>query len=646
VGSDDNNTYALNAMTGTQVWNYTTGNSVYSSPAVANGTVYVGSEDDKLYCLDAYTGASVWNYTTGGWVDSSPAVANGIVYVGSDDWNVYAFSTPTDWWTMFHHDLNRTGYSTSTAPTTNQTLWNYATFGSVFSSPAVANGTVYVGSEDDNVTALNAATGAYIWSYNTTSPVESSPAVANGIVYVGSDGDNVTALNAATGAYIWSYTTGAPVESSPAVANGMVYVGSNDTHVYALNAATGTQVWNYTTGGPVESSPAVSGGIVYVGSDDDNVTALDETTGAYIWSYNTTSPIGYSSPAVANGTVYVCSTSGGVFALNASALPMSPTTRCIWNVYHGASPWLDSPAVFGGVVYASGDGYTYALNATNSGSLIWLYKTGDSAGTGPTGGPGPISSCAVADGVVYIGGYVTTVVKGSPTNLGEIYALNATVPPGQTIPYTPVCLWNYTTGPPQVNSSPAVANGTVYVGSDDNNTYAFGAHLISITGPWPIPPPILKTVVGLGYSVGMAVTAADLGSYTETFNVALFANTTILASQNVMLPSGASTTLAFTWNTTGFAYGNYTLSAYASPVPGQTNTTNNSLTVGNVFVTIPGDVNGDGTVNILDAILLANAFTATPGSSNWNPNADINCDGVVNILDAIILANNFTASIP
>jgi outer membrane protein assembly factor BamB len=73
------------------VCSYTTGDFVQSSPAVANGVVYVGSLDHNLYALNAKTGSKLWSYTTGGIVYSSPAVANGVVYVGSGDSKVYAF---------------------------------------------------------------------------------------------------------------------------------------------------------------------------------------------------------------------------------------------------------------------------------------------------------------------------------------------------------------------------------------------------------------------------------------------------------------------------------------------------------------------------------------------------------------------------
>ena len=119
--------------------------------------------------------------------------------------------------------------------------WSYATGSDVYSSPAVANGVVYVGSYDDKVYALNASTGALLWSYSTGSYVTSSPAVANGVVYAGSWDDKVYALNASTGALLWSFTTGSHVFSSPAVANGVVYAGSEDDKVYAFDLAGGSQ---------------------------------------------------------------------------------------------------------------------------------------------------------------------------------------------------------------------------------------------------------------------------------------------------------------------------------------------------------------------------------------------------------------------
>ena len=77
---------------GEKIWQSPTGYWVWSSPAVADGNVYVGSEDYSIYCLNASTGAKEWSYETGNFVDSSPAIVNNTLYVGSDDNNIYAFA--------------------------------------------------------------------------------------------------------------------------------------------------------------------------------------------------------------------------------------------------------------------------------------------------------------------------------------------------------------------------------------------------------------------------------------------------------------------------------------------------------------------------------------------------------------------------
>src|SRR5438874_2646741 len=112
------------------------------------------------------------------------------------------------------------------------------------------------------------------WSSPTGGVIGSSPAVVNGVVYIGSDDGNMYALDAKTGASLWSYPTGGFINSSPAVANGVVYIGSSDRNVYALDAKTGTRLWSYPTGSFIYSSPAVVNGVVYIGSANGNMYAF------------------------------------------------------------------------------------------------------------------------------------------------------------------------------------------------------------------------------------------------------------------------------------------------------------------------------------------------------------------------------------
>ena len=85
--------------TGNRVWltPFVTGDSVISSPAVANGIVYVGSNDGKIYAVDAGNKTEYWNYTTQAvavrnWIYSSPAVANGVVYIGGGEGNTNLYA--------------------------------------------------------------------------------------------------------------------------------------------------------------------------------------------------------------------------------------------------------------------------------------------------------------------------------------------------------------------------------------------------------------------------------------------------------------------------------------------------------------------------------------------------------------------------
>jgi len=149
------------------------------------------------------------------------------------------------------------------------------------------------------------------------------------------------------------------------------------------------------------------------------------------------------------------------------------------------------------------------------------------------------------------------------------------------------------------------------------------------------------TVVGLGYSARVNVTIANLGDYTENLKVTLSVNLTFISNVNISLATGMFETLTFAWKTTDFAYGNYTISAYAWPVPAETYTKNNDCGGGCITVTIPGDVDGNFKVNLADLAAFARAYASKPSDSNWNPNSDIDSNGIVGLSDLVLLALHY-----
>jgi hypothetical protein len=151
-----------------------------------------------------------------------------------------------------------------------------------------------------------------------------------------------------------------------------------------------------------------------------------------------------------------------------------------------------------------------------------------------------------------------------------------------------------------------------------------------------------KAVVGQGYSLRINVTAANFGGYTETFTITAYANTTSIASQAIILTSGNSTIITFTWNTKGFAKGNYTIKAYASPVPGETDTADNTLVALNVIhVVMPGDADLDKVITIIDVVKVTSRYAAKEGDQNYDANVDWNDDGKIDILDVTIVTSRY-----
>jgi hypothetical protein len=148
-----------------------------------------------------------------------------------------------------------------------------------------------------------------------------------------------------------------------------------------------------------------------------------------------------------------------------------------------------------------------------------------------------------------------------------------------------------------------------------------------------------KTVIGQGFPVQINTTVANQGTLPNTWlKVLVYANTTLIHTQPIpFLMNGSATTIAFNWNTTGWAKGNYIMTAYVVPILGETNTTNN-IFGRTVKVAKKGDINADDSVDVLDLLFVAKALGTHPGDAKYNPNADINSDGEIDVLDLILVA--------
>lgn len=385
-----------------------------------------------------------WTFKAGGELYSSPAAADGLIFIGSTNGNLYAIDQDS-----------------------GSLKWKFATKGRIVSSPAVASGTVYFVSYDSIFYAVDASTGRLKWKFATQGekrfeakhihglepaaelmpdPFDfylSSPVVAHGVAYFGSGDSNVYALDATTGSLRWKFHTGDVVHASPAVSGEALYVGSWDTYFYALDIATGHQLWRFKTGEDpaihnqtgIQGSAAVSDGIVYFGCRDSNLYALDARTGAQKWVYNTKGSWVIGSPAVKDGRIY--------FATSDSALLHAVDAKSGTEVFTLGVKWpmFSSPAVAGDMLYiGSHEGKLFGVDLQAK-RVAWTFQT---EGSRQHGAVFTAANGAPAYEVAMPSLFYDDVVAG----VQKMFAIGAII------------------------SSPVVDRDTVYFGSADGNLYA------------------------------------------------------------------------------------------------------------------------------------------------------------------------------
>jgi len=297
VGSWNHQIQALDSKTGASRWKFATGNILNTSPTVGqDGTVYLTSRDKSVYALDGATGSKKWSFATGGPLNTRPAVGSGgLVYIGTFGKRVIALDAKT-----------------------GEKRWEKATAG-IPSSPVLgSDGTVYVSA--NTLYALNGKTGAVSWSRALAVQPSQAPTVsANGTVYVGTSDAQVLALNGATGETLWTFPTGHSVDY-PLVLGPDDILYASAQKLFAIRASNGKERWERSGGGSAWSAPVIGdNGMVYAGYNDSQVYALNAATGRTRWQFATNDGLLCFPTLGLDGTVYFqCQGDSKVYALNRS----------------------------------------------------------------------------------------------------------------------------------------------------------------------------------------------------------------------------------------------------------------------------------------------------------------------------------------
>ena len=225
VDNKDENIHRINNNSNRKYPSY-----IYLGYKTKNLTKNFNKDDDYLYWIIYYTNGKIyavdinskdvdWEYTTGDSIYSSPSYGDEKIFVGSDDGSIYAINESDgklDW----KVDLNN----------------------KVRSSPTIDeyDNNIFIGSDEGNLTCLDIRDGTVKWSHSTSSPVRSTAALKENQVVFGSNDGSAHVLNKYSGIEDFSYNPGcmlfnSPVTSSPAINGNSLFISGNDGYLYSLN---------------------------------------------------------------------------------------------------------------------------------------------------------------------------------------------------------------------------------------------------------------------------------------------------------------------------------------------------------------------------------------------------------------------------
>jgi outer membrane protein assembly factor BamB len=337
-------------------WSIDAHDTLEFPPSIGYGRVYLAQQKGHFFALDSTNGHVKWKKRTQRCSASSPTLSKGVVY--------QAWMAPVP---CPQNQPGATGFVIAWDAATGHKLWRFNA-APVESSPLLVNRTLYFGSWDHKIYAVNAKTGRKRWSFQADDQVNTSGAYWRGTVYIASQGGTVYALSARTGKLRWSAQSNGALGgreffyATPTIAYGRVYIGNTDGTMYVFGARTGALKWARPLGSYVYSGAAVWKGRVFVGTYDGHVYALDAATGDVKWQREAPGAV-HAAPTVIDGLVYysTCSTCGSQASRTVKRGPDGTFAR---DARSGAFRWSFPAGKYANPVVADPD-HIYVVGRAN-----------------------------------------------------------------------------------------------------------------------------------------------------------------------------------------------------------------------------------------------------------------------------------------
>ena len=341
-------------------------------------------------------------------------------------------------------------------------LWSCKTEGGIASSPIILENTIYFGSKDGNLYAIHKDTGEVIWKYNVGTSILCQPALLDHTLFFSSS-EVYYAVDALTGELTWSYDNQANVinkgrkdswdyhDSSPVVSDGIVYFGSVSGAILGFDVTSGEIKWELKGIGTsaVRCTVLISDGILYYADWAGNFRAVDMITKNTLWenSYNQAFQSGF---AMTDGMIFIAGRDTKIQAID------SKTGEMKWSYRDTQGSWITGdPVIVDKTLYisTSDSKKVYAMN-TEDGSIISEYPIYRNSFT----------KVLIDNGLLY----VTSGDAYSNPGSGKLQVY--------TLEDDSQCKWEVDIPTGGIFTSPVLANGIVYFGSEDGCFYAVDAN--------------------------------------------------------------------------------------------------------------------------------------------------------------------------